>query len=403
MIKLKGKYSNGIVFSDQREESGLKQIRDLLDRPFSAEANPRFMPDYHAGLGSVIGTTMLVTDEICPNLVGVDIGCGIRTEIFRSPAGVDFEALDRFIRENIPAGFKVHEEEREADDLNRLAMRRHLKDESRLRRSVGTLGGGNHYIEVGQGESQDEYVLTVHSGSRNLGLQVAEYYQKLAVSLSKKKKDVDREAVLASLRAVGREKEIESEMERLKDVANPPRGLETLKKGTEEYDDYLHDMHICVEYALENRKEMSEAILNFLSPERIRGFETIHNYIEIRGEGEPDILRKGAVSAYRGELLTIPMNMRDGNLICEGLGNPEWNYSAPHGAGRMMSRAQARKDLCMEEYKESMKGIFTTSVSRRTLDEAPLAYKPMEDIVRHIGDTVAILKHVRPLYNFKSA
>lgn len=371
MIRLKGKYAEGIVFSDSREESGIRQIQSLLDQPFSKGANPRFMPDYHAGLGSVIGTTMLVTDEICPNLVGVDIGCGIRTEIFFSERDLDFEKLDQYIRKKIPAGFKVHSKEKNGDFINGLSMKKYLKDLPRLRRSLGTLGGGNHYIEVGASGKEKEFVLTVHSGSRNLGLQVAEFYQKQAVEQTRKR---------------GRK---------------VPPGLETLKVDSKLCRDYLRDMNICIEFARENRREITEIIFEYLGGERIEGFETVHNYIEEGKEG-PDILRKGAVAAYKGHHLAIPMNMKDGFLICEGLGNAKWNYSAPHGAGRLMSRGQAKKNLSVEEYKNSMKGIFTRSVSERTLDEAPKAYKPMDEIVKYIGETVKILKHIKPIYNFKA-
>ncbi|MDO5690371.1 MAG: RtcB family protein [Tissierellia bacterium] len=402
MILLKGKYAEGIVYSDVREEKGINQIQLLLNQPFTEGSHPRFMPDYHAGLGSVIGTTMFVTDEICPNLVGVDIGCGIRTERFRLSGDIDLEVLDQWIRSSIPSGFNVHSKERQMDYIERLAMQRHIKDASRLKKSLGTLGGGNHYIEIGQGEQGDEYILTVHSGSRNLGLQVAEYYQKCAVKQSKFRKDQFQ----GQARKLQRDERsffgAQQEWERHQDAINQPKGLETLHRGTREYDDYLRDMNICVEFALENRREMAELLLDALGAERIQGFDTIHNYIERRPEGNPHILRKGAVSAQEGELLTIPLNMRDGNLICRGLGNPEWNYSAPHGAGRLMSRSQARKELKLEDFHRTMEGIFTTSISQRTLDEAPFAYKPMEDIIRFIGDTVEILQLVRPIYNFKA-
>lgn len=371
MIHMKGKYSEGIVFSDEREEKGIAQIQDLLDQPFSENANPRFMPDYHAGLGSVIGTTLLVTDEICPNLVGVDIGCGIRTERFATDAPICYADLDRYIRAKIPAGFRVHDRGRDMDFIERLHMKRKLKDPARLRKSIGTLGGGNHYIEIGRLDQKGHYALTVHSGSRNLGLQVAEYYQKVAEARFKGQ------------------------------PGRPPKGLETLKQGEFGYDEYLHDMQIAREFAAENRRVMAEVILNYLAASRTGGYDTVHNYIEVREDG-PHILRKGAISAYTDELVTIPLNMRDGILIARGLGNPEWNWSAPHGAGRIMSRTQARKDISMREYEDAMEGIFTTSVHARTLDEAPHAYKPMEEIIRHIGDTVEILHHVKPVYNFKA-
>lgn len=399
MIKVKGKYAEGIVFSDQYEESGISQIEDLLNQPFSQDSNPRFMPDYHAGLGSVIGTTMLVKDEICPNLVGVDIGCGIRTEIFKLSKNIDFEKLDRFIRSNIPSGFGVHKKEREMSYLDRLYMRNKLRDSLRLRRSLGTLGGGNHYIEVGRGENEEEFVLTVHSGSRNLGLQVANYYQRLArtgISNQSKKE------IIVSLKAQGKEKEINEELKKLSEENQVLKGLETLHKEDSYYHEYLHDMKVCVEFALKNREIMSELILDFFDPIRVQGYDTIHNYIEVKKNSEDTILRKGAVAAYKGQLLTIPMNMRDGILICEGLGNPDWNYSAPHGAGRIMSRNQAKADINMEDYKKSMEGIFTTSVNKDTIDEAPFAYKPMEDIVRNTKETVKILQHIKPVYNFKS-
>lgn len=371
MIRLQGKYAEGIVFSDQREEKGIGQIKDLLDQPFAANAHPRFMPDYHAGLGSVIGTTMRVTDAVCPNLVGVDIGCGIHTALFAMEEPLDFAGLDAHIRKHIPSGFQVHEKEAPMDYLDRLKMKKNLKDPSRLKRSIGTLGGGNHYIEVGRVEDTGEYALTVHSGSRNLGLQIAEYYQKLAEARWKGRPD------------------------------RPPRGLETLEQGDFGFDEYLQDMAVAVEYAEENRRKMTEVIFDFLGIPIRQAYDTIHNYIELRKQGA-HILRKGAVSAYEEERLTIPLNMRDGILLCKGLGNPDWNWSAPHGAGRIMSRTQARKDISLQAYRDAMEGIFTTSVHRRTLDEAPHAYKAMEDILRHIGPTVDVLHHVRPVYNFKA-
>lgn len=401
MIKLQGKYSEGIVYSDQYEESGIKQIQDLLDEPFSQNSNPRFMPDYHAGLGSVIGTTMIVKDEICPNLVGVDIGCGIRTEIFETPYELDFKALDDYIRNNIPSGFKVHNKERPMNFIDRLYMRNQIKDQSRLKKSMGTLGGGNHYIEIGKGERENEYILTVHSGSRNLGLQVANYYQKIASSLSQDGVTTKSEEIIKSLKEQGREKEIAIELKKIQENPNTSRGLETLKSNGKWFFEYLHDMNVCVEFALENRNVMAEKILDFLKPKIIKGFDTVHNYNELNEENH-HILRKGAVAAYKGQLLTIPMNMRDGILICEGLGNPQWNYSAPHGAGRLMSRNQAKTDIALEDYEESMRGIFTTSVNKDTIDEAPFAYKPMKDIINYTKDTVKILQHVKPMYNFKS-
>lgn len=371
MIRLKGKYAEGIVYSDRREETGIAQIRDLLDQPFAKNGHPRFMPDYHAGLGSVIGTTLRVTDAVCPNLVGVDIGCGIRTEIFRTDRAPDFPGLDAHIRKEIPSGFRVHEKERRMDTLEKLRMRKKLKDPSRLKKSLGTLGGGNHYIEIGGMEEKGQFALTVHSGSRNLGVQVAEYYQKQAVKQWKGRSD------------------------------KPPRGLETLSASEEMFFDYLHDMKIAADYAAKNRLLMTRVLFDFLEGDRLQGFDTVHNYIEIKAEGS-HILRKGAVASYAGDILTIPLNMRDGILICEGLGNPAWNWSAPHGAGRLMSRSQARADIPLRAYQEAMKGIYTTSVHRNTLDEAPHAYKPMEEIVRLIGETAKILHHGKPVYNFKA-
>lgn len=402
MIKLQGNYSDGIVYSDQYEETGIKQIQDLLDQPFSKDSNPRFMPDYHAGLGSVIGTTMLVTDEICPNLVGVDTGCGIRTEIFETSEKLNLEDLDQFIRSNIPSGFKVHNKERKMNYLDRLYMRNHIKDSSRLKKSLGTLGGGNHYIEIGKGEGEKEFVLTVHSGSRNLGLQVANYYQKIASTVSTGGSISRAKELIEKLKSEGKEKEINERLKELDSKNQVPRGVETLKKSEKWYDEYLHDMNVCVEFALENRKIMSQIILDYINPKKILGFDTIHNYIELRENESKHILRKGAVSAYEGELLTIPMNMRDGILICEGLGNPNWNYSAPHGAGRIMSRNQAKSDITLEDYEKSMEGIFTTSINKDTIDEAPFAYKPMDEIIRNTKDTIKILRHIKPIYNFKS-
>lgn len=368
MIEIKGKYNTAIVFTGNVEETAIGQIETLCNQEFVEESIIRVMPDVHAGAGCTIGTTMTIVDKVVPNLVGVDIGCGI--EVIRlKDKKIDLCELDDLIYERIPSGFNIRDKEHgfnEEIDLNLLKCRDKM-NLNRARKSIGTLGGGNHFIEVNK-DSEDNLYLVVHSGSRHLGHQAATFYQKEAF------KDLKRER-----------------------KTDMPRDLAYVYGDM--FNDYLHDMKIIQRYADLNRKAMIHEIAKGMGLKLLSQFTTIHNYIDT----DSMILRKGAVSAKRGQVLLIPINMRDGSLICIGKGNPDWNYSAPHGAGRIMSRRQAKATFTLNQFKETMDGIYTTSVNRDTLDECALAYKPMEEIIENVGDTVDIIEIMRPIYNFKAA
>ena len=367
MIELKGQHNTAKIFTDTAEQSAISQIRHLLDQEFIAGSKIRIMPDAHAGMGCTIGTTMTIIDKIVPNLVGVDIGCGMETVVLKDRR-VELSQLDKAIHRYIPAGFNTRTTPHHFNDeidLTALRCAKHV-GLNRAIHSIGTLGGGNHFIELAADDDGQLY-LVIHSGSRNLGKQVCDHYQKAAAdSLKRKGKGADR--VLAYLTG-------------------------------SLFDDYLHDMAIVQRYADLNRKAIAKELQKHVKFKAIEQFTTIHNYID------PDtmILRKGAISANKGERALIPMNMRDGSLICVGKGNSDWNYSAPHGAGRIMSRTAAKESITLTQYEKSMEGIYSSTVNRSTLDEAPSAYKPMEEIIANIGDTVEIIKTVRPLYNFKAA
>lgn len=403
MKELSGKYGNAKVFTDLVEQTALDQISTLLDQEFIKDSQIRIMPDVHAGAGCTIGTTMTISDKCCPNLVGVDIGCGMRV-VNLGKYDIDLVELDRVIRDNVPSGFNIHKTENlpwsDIMHLDELTCHNHV-DIERAKRSLGTLGGGNHFIEVDQDDEGYSY-LVIHSGSRHLGLEVAGYYQDLA---EKQLRGIDKASVRAmidEMKASGRHSEIASEILKLKtSVSDIPKDLAYV--SGELFNDYIQDMRIVQQYASMNRLAIYSAIARNMSFPKWREleytFETIHNYIDIYDM----ILRKGAVSAKAGERLLIPINMRDGSLICRGKGNPDWNYSAPHGAGRLMSRNEAKKKFSMDEFSKSMDGIYTTSVNSDTLDECPMAYKPIESIVDNIGDTVEIEKIIRPIYNFKAS
>ena len=364
MVELKGKYSTAKVFHDTVEQSAIQQIKHLLDHVFISGSKVRIMPDVHVGMGCPIGTTMTITDKVVPNLVGVDIGCGMETVLLKDKR-VNLQQLDKIFHKHIPAGMSVRKDPHHMVceiDLNMLRCAKHV-DLQRAALSVGTLGGGNHFIELGIDEDEMKY-LVVHSGSRNLGKQVCEYYQNIAAdTLGRNGKGADR--VLAYL-----------EGEHLKD--------------------YLHDMAIIQNYAGLNRRAIVKEIVKQKKLKIIDSFTTVHNYIDSM------ILRKGAISAQNGERVLIPMNMRDGRLICVGKGNADWNYSAPHGAGRLMNRSDVKHKFTVHQFKEAMEGIYSTTIKPGTLDEAPFVYKPMEEIVANIGDTAEIVKRVKPLYNFKA-
>lgn len=404
-MELKGKYNIAKIYADTIETGAQEQIIELLNQDFIQGANVRIMPDVHEGAGCVIGFTADMGDKVIPNIVGVDIGCGMLT-IKLGPVELDLSNLDDFIQKNIPSGKSTHQEVKvRFDQLKELYCYRDLKNIKRIEKSIGTLGGGNHFIEIGI-DSQENKYLILHSGSRNLGLQVATFYQRLAIDLCSGREEYYRkkQAIIDRYTGQDRRQKIKSALPELskEHPISAPKYPKSLCYLTGEYrKKYLHDMKICQEYAQLNRAVMAEIILqNILGKglDSFEHFETVHNYISF----EDNIIRKGAISARKGEKILIPINMRDGAILAMGKGNPDWNYSAPHGAGRLMSRTVAKDQLTMESFKEAMEGIYTTSVNRATLDESPLAYKPMEEIIRNIGDTAEIIDIIRPIYNFKS-
>ena len=395
MRTVTGKYGTAKIFTDLVEDSAVIQVKTLMDQEFVDGCKVRMMPDIHSGKGCVIGTTIEIKDKICPNLVGVDIGCGMHTTIMPATIFHDFEKLDRVIRKHIPSGFNIRKEPHHYirnTHLDELLCRNSV-DIERAKLSLGTLGGGNHFIEIDR-DDDGRYYLVVHTGSRHLGVEVAEYYQNWAYDSSKQNHKNRRNYVIETLRSQGREREIQKELANL--TCDVPKDLAYVSGIL--FDSYLHDMEIVQEYAKWNRIAITDVIRTFMNWGIEDDFETVHNYIDT----DRMILRKGAVSANKGETLLIPMNMRDGSLLCRGKGNPDWNYSAPHGAGRIMSRAEAFKSLDIHEFKREMYGVYQTSVCEDTIDESPMAYKPMEAIIENIGDTVDILKVMKPVYNFKA-
>ena len=402
---VKGEYSEAIIFTDDIEEEATEQIKELCSQPFAKGCKIRIMPDTHAGKSCVIGFTADLKDKVIPNIVGVDIGCGMLT-ISLGKEEIDLEKLDETIKKYVPSGMNVHEGRMvRYPELQNLYCYRMLKNSKRIERSIGTLGGGNHFIEIDKDKNDNKYLI-IHSGSRNLGTQVAEYYQNLAVDLCSGKEDyfIKRDELIDTFKKEGRRKEIQKELKKLKekyDSVFPTYPKELCFLSGKYREEYLHDMNICQEYAVLNRNTIADIILKRMFNKSLSDYEsfnTTHNYINFKD----NIIRKGSVSAYKGEKLLIPINMRDGSLICIGKGNENWNYSAPHGAGRLMSRTKAKEVLNLEEFKDSMKGIYTSSVSENTLDEAPMVYKPMEKIINNIQETVEILEIIKPIYNFKA-
>ena len=400
-LEINGSFNTAICYTNKLEETAHEQIETVCNTEAFANSKIRIMPDVHAGKGCTIGTTMTIADKVVPNLVGVDIGCGMYT-VNMGKIEIDFEKFDEAVH-FIPCGRDTWEGRIERFDLTALRCYRNLKDTKRLERSLGTLGGGNHFIEIDEDESGNKYLI-IHSGSRNLGKQVAELYQALALDLNLGKEDYFkmREEIIRTYKESGRRCEIQDELKRLeKDFQSKEPSMPSelcFLYGTF-MEDYLHDVKICQQFAKRNREKMAEVIQEKTGIEFIDAFHTIHNYIDT----DEMILRKGAVSAKDGEKLLIPINMRDGSLICIGRGNKEWNCSAPHGAGRLMSRTDAFEKLTMEEYQKQMAGIYTTCVNPATLDESPMAYKNMSDIVENIEPTAEIIAQVKPIYNFKAA
>lgn len=390
------------IFTTNIEPEALNQIYTLIKQPAFKDCKVRIMPDVHAGAGCVIGFTANLGDKVIPNIVGVDIGCGMRVVKLKEK-DIDLPALDTTIRKYIPSGREVHDGRQvKFDKIQQLFCYRELKDGKRLERSIGTLGGGNHFIEIDI-DSEGHKYLIIHSGSRNLGKQVAEHYQSLAIEIMQGKDELYemQEKLIAEYKSQGRHKEIQTAIKELHRKFNPnPLGIpKELCYLTGKYREmYLHDMKICQEYAVLNRQVMAGIILSKMQLTAIDSFESIHNYIE----HDTNMVRKGAISAKTGERLLIPINMKDGCILGIGKGNDDWNQSAPHGAGRIMSRSAAKECVDFEEYKKCMEGIYTTSVQMGTIDEAPMVYKPMDEIIENIKDTVDVVDIIKPIYNFKA-
>ena len=391
------------IFTDNIDEKAIEQINILLEQDVFKNSKIRIMPDAHAGKGCVIGFTGNLGNKVIPNIVGVDIGCGI----FCANLGridIDYKKLDDFIKEKIPSGMNVNEKKIIDFDLKQLNCYDKLKNYQWIENSIGSLGGGNHFIEIDESDDGDKY-LVIHSGSRNLGTQVADYYQKLANQICNYdllEYQNKRNEILTTYKKLGKDKEIQITLEKLKESFqenknNIPYDLAYLEN--EFKDLYLHDMKICQEFAVLNRYAIEKTIANYMGWNIDNYFESIHNYISF----EDNIIRKGAISAKKGEQVIIPINMRDGCIIGVGKGNDDWNNSAPHGAGRIMSRAQALQTIDLEEYKKSMKNIYTTSITEETKDESPFVYKPIDEILKNIIPTVEVIKIIKPVYNLKAS
>lgn len=391
------------IFTNNIEKEAINQINELLEQEAFKDSKIRIMPDVHAGKGCVIGFTGNLGDKVIPNIVGVDIGCGMLC-VELGNIDLDLERLDKIIREYVPSGMNVHENKRyKFLELEQLYCYKLLKNKDNwLEKSMGTLGGGNHFIEIDVDGDDNKY-LVIHTGSRNLGKQVAEIYQEKAIEYCSYKEEMkeEKQKIIKEYKEQHREKEIQKKLieisKKYEGKTKLPKDLCYLEGKLRE--DYLHDMKICQEFAVENRKEIAFIIMSKMNLDYIDCFETIHNYISF----EDNIVRKGAISAKKGEKVLIPMNMRDGCIIGIGKGNDDWNQSAPHGAGRIMSRGKAKETLNIADYKESMKNIYTTSVNEDTIDEAPFVYKPMQEIINNISDTVDIIKIIKPIYNFKAS
>ena len=398
MFEIKGKINTAICYAKVVEDEAIEQIRRMCDYEFTKNSKIRIMPDVHAGKGCTIGTTMTVHDKVVPNIVGVDIGCGMYT-VNLGKADVDFEKLDEAAH-YIPSGMNIWPGRQEKFDLQELRCYRSLKNTKWLERSMGTLGGGNHFIEVDQAQDGTKY-LVIHTGSRNLGKQVAEIYQQLAIDLNKGKETYfqQRDEIIRTYKEQGIRVEIQAALEKISWNQRETTMPEDLCYLYGKYfEDYMHDVEICQRFARCNREKIVEILLSRTGMTGTDAFHTIHNYIDT----EEMILRKGAIAAHAGEKVLIPINMRDGSVLAIGKGNPEWNYSAPHGAGRIMSRTKAKNELSLDEYRNVMKGVYTTSVNEATLDEAPMAYKSLEDIIDVIKESVDVIDIMKPIYNFKA-
>jgi tRNA-splicing ligase RtcB len=396
MIELQGKYNTAKVFTDNVENTAMSQIIELCNQEFVQGSKIRIMPDTHAGAGCTIGTTMTIKDKIVPNLVGVDIGCGMEvTQLKITKDQINFDQLDSVIRKFVPSGFSIR------DKAHRLSNYVHIDkviapiNSERAKKSIGTLGGGNHFIELNEGGDGSIYMV-IHSGSRNLGKQVAEYYQDKAYEELAMNR-ANREFMINELKRQGRHSEISEELKRLSQKPKISKQLAYLEG--QGFKDYMHDMEIAQTYAEMNRIAMMMEIVREMGWEGKMSFTTIHNYIDM----DNMIMRKGAISAAEGELVIIPINMRDGSILAKGKGNEDWNYSGPHGAGRILSRSKAKELVNLQDFKDTMKDVWTTSVGQSTVDESPFAYKSMDEILSNITDSVDVLEVIKPLYNFKAS
>ena len=400
MISLEGKYSNAIIYTDNIEKEALGQVIELINTPAFVDANVRIMPDTHAGKGCVIGFTALMKDKVVPNLIGVDIGCGMLT-VKLDKSELNLSDIDDYIRHNIPHGFKnnnkvVANVSSIEDDVKKIGKKLG-RDFGEFLKGVGSLGGGNHFIEINVDSENNKY-LVIHSGSRNFGKCVAEYHQRVAEKYcADKVKDFHKEKI-ESFKQEGKFEELQNYIEETKqynEKYRTPKHLCFLEGALK--DEYIYDLKVAQKYASISRHNMANRIVKSLGLNEVERFETIHNYIDENG-----IIRKGAISAEAEELVLIPLNMRDGSILAMGKGNKDWNYSAPHGAGRLMSRSKAKDILKLEDFEKEMANVYSTSVKQSTLDEAPMAYKPAEEIIMLVQDTVEILDIIKPIYNFKS-
>ena len=402
MIELKGKYNNCKVYTDNIDNETISQLINLLNQEFIKDNTIRIMPDCHAGKGCVIGTTMTIKDKIVPNLVGVDIGCGM-SAIKLKEKEIDYTKLDEIIHKYVPSGCNIHKEiKQNFDELDKVIA---PINKNNALKSIGTLGGGNHFIECDI-DNDNNLWLVVHTGSRHLGIEVCDYYQNLAYEHLKNKinggdLNTKKRELISKYKQTGREKEISSALRKLDEdyraiFPNVPKELAYVEE--EDMKKYLHDMNIVQKYAKKNREVIVNNIVKNMNLTIVESFDTIHNYIDI----DNMILRKGSISAQAGEKVIIPMNMRDGSLICMGKGNSDWNYSAPHGAGRILSRSKAKNIIDFKDIEESMRGIYTTSVALSTIDESPFVYKPMNEIIKNIKETVDIVSCIKPVYNYKA-
>ena len=399
MTEVKGKYNTATIYTDNIEEAAYSQVLNLMNQKFAEGSKFAIMPDCHAGAGCVIGLTMKVVDKVVPNLVGVDIGCGMLVVKVDKSFKFDLEKVDRIWHEDIPSGMNWRTKKHEFADRAKIEDIHAPVNVEKLKFSVGTLGGGNHFGEINVDDDGAHYIV-IHSGSRHLGIEVCKHYQRMAIEYHKGKKKSDL-SVIEQLKKEGRQSEIAAVLKASRN-AQPSIPDDLAYIEGQQLEDYLHDMKIAQEYAIWNREAMLDVLLHGLGigrDEILEKFCTIHNYIDIDNR----ILRKGAISLQKDETAIIPMNMRDGSIIVRGKGNPEWNFSGPHGAGRLMSRSKAKESLSVDEFRQSMDGIFTTCVGKSTIDESPMAYKPMDEIIRNIHDTAEVVKIIKPVYNFKAA